>query len=159
VCWLQRETGLLYRLPSVSEWEFAARAGSTTPYCFGTTISMSMARYSLVTKRAESAAPVGSFKANAFGLFDMHGNAAELVEDCYEGSHAGRPRDAVARTSCSAPGRHVIRGGSWSLFPARLRSSYREAIGLRDRRPDVGFRVAREAPELARTMSAPSSCP
>lgn len=160
--WLQRETGQRYRLPNEAEWEFAARAGRTTPFGIGDKgdrIDASLARFSQGATRYTTPAPVGSFKANDFGLYDMHGNVAELVEDCYEASLAGRPRDSVARTNCSAPGRHVIKGGSWALFSARLRASYREAIGVRERRPDVGFRVVREAPELTRTMSAPNSCP
>jgi formylglycine-generating enzyme required for sulfatase activity len=159
VGWLQRTTGLRFRLPTEAEWEFAARGGRTSPFGMGDRIDQSMARFSFGSTRHTSPVPVGSFKPNDFGVYDMHGNVAELVEDCYEPSHAGRPRDSVARTSCSTPGRHVVRGGSWSSFPKWLRASYRDAISVREQRPDVGFRVAREAPELAGTMSAPSSCP
>ena len=106
VAWLSRETGETYRLPSEAEWEYAARAGSTTKYSWGDEIGVNRANCNEEDDCVdiwEGTAPVGSFAANAFGLHDLHGNVWEWVEDCWNGSYEGAPSDGslgfrVART-------------------------------------------------------------
>ena len=125
--WLSDETGEDYRLPSESEWEYAARAGSTTRYSWGQDIGRNRANCDGCGSRwdGEETAPAGSFAANAWGLHDMHGNVWEWVEDCWHENYAGAPRDGSAWTSGGSCGRRVLRGGSWRILPAFLRSAYR----------------------------------
>ena len=144
VRWLSRETGEPYRLLSESEWEYAARAGTATRYWWGRDIGRNRANCDGCGSRWDDdrTASVGSFAANAFGLYDVHGNVWEWVQDCWNGSYAGAPRDGRAWESgeCS---RRVLRGGSWDNYPRYLRAAdrYWDVTGSRD---DVaGFRVAR----------------
>ena len=126
-----------------AEWEYAARAGTTTPFHTGAMIATDQANYDGLstpygagvrgTYRARTT-EVGSFVPNAFGLHDVHGNAAELVQDCYE--------DTPGAT-CSG---RVVRGGSWASGPERLRSAYRGWCAPTLRNHLNGFRVARSAP-------------
>ena len=149
VAWLSRTTGQRYRLLSEAEWEYAARAGTTTPFSFGATISTDQANYDgrytysggrKGVYRGKTTA-VGSFPANAFGLHDMHGNVWERVEDCFV-SYAGAPTDgsAVTTSSCS---RRVLRGGSWGNYPQFLRSAFRSRYFPSSRSNFGGFRLAR----------------
>ena len=140
-----------WRLLSEAEWEYAARAATTTPFSFGKTISTSQVNYDGQHtygsgSRGEfrrKTTPVGTFEANAFGLHDMHGNVWEWVEDCYEGSYsAGQPSDGRARASGRSSLR-VIRGGSWGNEPGGLRSASRNGLHPTTRYDHVGFRVAR----------------
>ena len=145
VAWLSAETGADYRLLTEAEWEYVARAGTTTPFHTGATISTDQANYDGLSAphgdgitgnyRAQTT-EVGSFAANAFGLHDVHGNAAELVQDCYEDAGGGG-------ATCSA---RVVRGGSWASAPALLRSAYRGWCAPNLRTHLNGFRVARNAP-------------
>jgi formylglycine-generating enzyme required for sulfatase activity len=137
VTWLARKTGQPYLLLTEAEWEYAARAGTTTKYAFGDTIDKRQAQFS-----ESRTAEVGSFPANAWGIHDMHGNVWEWVEDCYQENYDGAPSDGSARSlpNCSF---RVLRGGFWLSSPHILRSATR----LRDQ-PDfrldiIGFRVAR----------------
>ena len=136
VRWLSRKTGEEYRLLSEAEWEYAARAGTTTRYSFGDEITENDANYGGGTQ------PVGSYRANGFGLYDMHGNVWERVQDCWNDSYRGAPDNGRAweRGDCS---RQVLRGGSWSSLSMYLRSAIRGWILARDRGVDIGFRVAR----------------
>ena len=122
VAWLSKKTGQPYRLLSEAEWEYAARAGTTTRYSWGDDITPEKANYhgSNVGKTTE----VGSYPANPWGLHDMNGNVGEWVEDCWNESYEGAPSDGSAWTSgdCS---RRVLRGGSWGDGPVNLRSAYR----------------------------------
>ena len=147
--WLSRKTGRTYRLLTEAEWEYAARAGTTTPFSTGRTITTDQANFNgnvayeggAKGQWREKTVEVGSFKPNAFGLHDMHGNVWEWVEDCYDDSYAGAPVDGSAVTSgfCKA---RVSRGGSWSNVPGLLRSADRtwNPPGLAFF--DAGFRVA-----------------
>ena len=134
-------TGHAYRLPTESEWEYAARAGTETKYSWGNSIGTSLANCDVTQWNNEMTAPVGSFSANAFGLHDMHGNVSERVEDCWNDSYAGAPSDGSAWLSgeCSM---RVLRGGSCYDLPRNLRSATRVSdIGTRNYQ--IGFRVAR----------------
>ena len=149
--WLSRKTGEEYRLLSESEWEYAARAGTSGPFHFGSTISSEQANYhgnftygsgrkSRYRGRTE---PVGSFPANAFGLHDVHGNVREWVEDCWHGSYRGAPSDGSVWARGGECGSRVLRGGSWDSLPGLLRSAYRIRRTAGIRGSNVGFRVAR----------------
>lgn len=142
VRWLSRETGGEYRLLSESEWEYAARAGWSTAYSWGNEIGSGRANCQGCGGRWDgenSWAPVGSFGPNAWGLYDMHGNSREWVQDCWSESYDGAPPDGSAWQSgdCS---RRVVRSGNWALEPRHVRSAYREAFSSFH----FGFRVARE---------------
>ena len=139
VRWLSGETGKAYRLLSEAEWEYVARAGTTGPYHFGSSLSPSQANYE---ENRGGTVPVGSYSANEFGLHDVHGNVWEWVEDCWNESYHGAPRDGSAWESgdCS---RRVLRGGSWYVTPRLLRSAIRSWGPTGFRNDDAGFRVAR----------------
>jgi len=142
IAWLSRITGKEYRLLSEAEWEYAARAGTTTAYSWGEDIGKGNANCNGCGSEwdGKQPAPVGSFKSNAFGLYDMHGNVFELVEDTWHGSYKDAPADGTAWLQGSGP---VIRGGSWSLIPLYLRAAYRVWIARDNRYYNVGFRLAR----------------
>ena len=140
VSWLSAETGAEYRLPSESEWEYAARAGTTTPFHTGATISTDQANYGRNRRRTT---PVGSFAPNAFGLYDVHGNVWEWVEDCLHDRYRGAPSDGTAWLRGGNCGRRVLRGGSWFNDPRLLRSGARFWDATEIRGIGVGFRVAR----------------
>ncbi len=150
VSWLSSRTGHSYRLLSESEWEYVARAGTTTPFHFGETISTSQANYNgnytygsgRKGVYREQTLPVGSFPPNAFGLYDVHGNVWEYTQDCWNDSYSGAPDDGSAweRGDCS---KRVLRGGSWDFDPRNLRSANRDWDSSESRFDDVGFRVAR----------------
>ena len=144
--WLSAQTGKRYRLPSEAEWEYAARAGSTTKYSWGNDIGHN--RANCVNEACGDqwlhTAPVGSFSANSWGLHDMHGNVWEWVQDCWNDSYAGAPGDGSAWASgdCSL---RVLRGGSWDvLFPEYLRSAYRFRYTRADRHDSQGFRLVQD---------------
>ena len=144
VSWLSKESGKAYRLPSESEWEYAARAGSTTKYSWGNAIGTNRANCDNddCGDSWEYTAPVGSFAPNAFGLYDMHGNVWEWVEDCWNDTYSGAPADGSVWRIGDCAGR-VLRGGSWSYYPRSLRAALRirNSSGLRF--SSLGFRVAR----------------
>ncbi len=144
VRWLSGKTGKPYRLLSESEWEYVARAGTETAYSWGDHIGENRANCDGCGSQwdGKQTAPVGSFAANGWGLYDMHGNVREWVEDCYHGSYAGAPTDGSARESTEGCWR-VFRGGSWDLEPRNLRSAYRSRGTTDVRYYSIGFRVAR----------------
>ena len=155
VRWLSRETGESYRLLSESEWEYVARAGTQTRYWWGDG-SSSQCRYANGADASSGldwgvdcddgysrTSPVGSFGGNSFGLHDVHGNVWEWVQDCWNDSYTGAPRNGSAWESgeCSL---RVLRGGSWfNGTPRDLRSAVRYGLVAWDRHVDNGFRVAR----------------
>ena len=163
VRWLSAETGEDYRLPSEAEWEYAARAGTTTSFHWGASRSEHCGHanasdrtaertftsqeyrwtFSDCTDGAARTALVGSYTPNAFGLYDMAGNVWEWVEDCWHDNYAGAPRDGSAWTSGGNCGRRVLRGGSWNGTPGFLRSAFRLGGDAGGRLDGLGFRVSR----------------
>ena len=135
--WLRDQTGKRYRLPSEAEWEYAARAGATTDY------GLANCRGCGSRWDNKKTAPVGSFTANAFGLYDLRGNVWEWVEDCYINTYEGAPSDGGARTGGDCFER-VLRGGSWYSGSWRLRSTHRRWSVPSNRISDAGFRLVRE---------------
>ena len=135
VAWVNRNTNGGYRLPSEAQWEYAARAGTTTAYSTGGSISSSQANFNVGTTT-----PVGSYAPNAWGLYDMHGNVYEWTQDCWVGNLSSHPSNGGANRSgdCS---RRVLRGGSWDLTPRLLRSAFRFRISTSARVIDLGFRL------------------
>jgi formylglycine-generating enzyme required for sulfatase activity len=144
VTWFSKMTGQRYRLLTEAEWEYVARAGTTTAYYWGDEIGKGNANCASCggTLSNIGTAPVGSYKPNAFGLYDMLGNVWQWVEDCYHDSYNGAPTDGSAWTSGDC-NRHVLRGGSWSPSPQTLRSAGRLANPPDARFYNLGFRVAR----------------
>ncbi|MFK2904653.1 SUMF1/EgtB/PvdO family nonheme iron enzyme [Dyella ginsengisoli] len=158
--WLSKRTGKAYRLPSEAEFEYALRAGTTTRYWWGDGApdkrvenltgaldrSRNGRRWSNAFRGYRDAywgpAPVMSFVANPFGLYDINGNVSEWVADCWHDSYLRAPRDGSAwiNPGCSA---HVVRGGSWGSAPDQDRSAYRQGVEATVRSARVGFRVAR----------------
>jgi formylglycine-generating enzyme required for sulfatase activity len=150
--WLAKKTGLAYRLPSEAEWEYAARAGTTTPFNTGNCINTSQANYNGNYDYADCGAKtwnfrektvaVGTYPANAFGLHEMHGNVWQWVADCWNDSYSGAPSDGSAWLTGDCK-RRVVRGGSWDDYPTLLRSARRYWGGSGGRYAGTGFRVAR----------------
>ncbi len=151
--WLSLKTGETYRLPTEAEWEYACRAGMTTPYHFGTAIHPNLANYDARNAfnmeregrflgRTEE---VGRYRFNLFQLHDMHGNVAEWVEDCWNETYDGLPTDGSAAGNGQCTSR-VLRGGSWDVSSRWLRCSARKYDSQLQRYDSNGFRVARELP-------------
>jgi formylglycine-generating enzyme required for sulfatase activity len=139
---LSQRTGRRYRLPSEAEWEYAARAGSTTAYPFGSDASRLGTFAWFASNSGSSTQPVGRLQPNAFGLYDTLGNVWEWTEDCWNGSYAGAMTDGRAWTAGDC-GRRVLRGGSWVNYPGGVRAASRLRGTTANRIIDGGFRVAR----------------
>ena len=151
VRWLSSKTGKTYRLLSESEREYVTRAGTTTPFWWGNSITPSQANYDGNYVYAGGGSkgefrrrtvPVDSFKPNPWGLYNVHGNVWDWTEDCWNDSNDGNPGNGSARTTGDCRNR-VVRGGSWNISPQDLRSANRN--GPHHRRPElnIGFRVGR----------------
>jgi formylglycine-generating enzyme required for sulfatase activity len=148
--WLAKKTGKPYRLLSEAEFEYAARAGTTTPFWWGSAIAPAQANYDgnhvyagggSIGVYRHGTVPAGSFEANPWGLYNVHGNAYQWTSDCRHDNYHGAPTDGSAwTTACSGSGR-VIRGGCWYLYPRGLRAAARNwfiaAFYV------IGFRLAR----------------
>ena len=141
---LNQKTGQRYRLPSEAEWEYAARAGTTSEWNFGNDESR-VGNYAWHDGNSGSKTQLVAQKpSNAFGLFDMHGNVWELTEDCFHENYVGAPTDGSAWTTVCADNRRVLRGGSWFNIPANLRSAVRNWDFPVNRYNSFGFRLARD---------------
>jgi len=144
------KTGKRYRLLSEAEWEYAARAGTTTPFHTGNRITTDQANFdgnhtyngSAKGRYRRATVTVGSFPANVFGLHDMHGNVWEWVGDCWNKAYHGAPTDGGIWSvgDCS---RRVLRGGSWSNEPRNARAAHRDWFTSGNRGSSSGFRIAR----------------
>ena len=158
--WLTQKTGKRYRLLSEAEWEYSARAGTTTSRYWGNDGNLSCAYANGADKTAKAqvlgagswtvanctdnyayTAPVGSFQSNLFGLYDMLGNVSQWTQDCWNDNYLGAPADGNPWIigNCRA---RVVRGASWLGYPREMRSSYRWALPLAYRSFTIGFRVA-----------------
>ena len=144
--WLSEQTGKRYRLPSEAEWEYAARAGTTTQYSWGDDIGRNRANCSGCGSEwdGKQTAPVGSFAANPFGLYDMHGNVWEWVEDRWHNNYEVAPSNGSAWTTGGDKSDVVVRGGSWYFGPSRLRSAFRDSGRPSDRHVTLGFRLVQD---------------
>lgn len=162
VAWLSAKTGHVYRLPTEAEWEYAARAGTTTAR-YGSDNPAELCRHtnigdldyseqhpgdsdSTVNRACRDGyaftSPVGSFPPNQFGLYDMLGNVMDWTEDCWNANYSGAPTDGAAWQSGEC-GRRVVRGGSWDAGLSVSRSAMRRGITTSTRITSFGFRVAR----------------
>lgn len=145
VAWLSLKTGKAYRLPTEAEWEYAARSGTQKKYSWGDAVGQGHANCDGCGSKWDKAktAPVGSFKPNAFGIHDLHGNVLEWVQDCWHLSYRFAPRDGKPWTEgCNGPTDRAIRGGSWKDAPALMRVTYRSFLPEDYRYDFMGFRVA-----------------
>lgn len=161
VHWLSEKTGKRYRLPSESEWEYAARAGTETRYHWGDGAEWSCRTANVLDLTGFAAqpnwhwrascddgfaktAPVGSFPPNRWGLHDMNGNVWEWVQDCWHNDYTGAPTDSSAWVEGGQCGKRVNRGGGWGNNPRSMRSASRDADGAEGFSNAMGFRVARD---------------
>ncbi|HBW57927.1 MAG TPA: hypothetical protein DEF27_09050 [Oscillatoriales bacterium UBA8482] len=135
---LSQKTGKTYRLPSEAEWEYACRAGTTSPFHFGETITADLANCG---GNCGQATDVGSFPPNAFGLYDMHGNVGEWCADPWHENYTGAPDDGSVWESGGDTRYRVIRGGSWNFIPWDCRSAGRHRLEPDCRFWYYGFRV------------------
>jgi formylglycine-generating enzyme required for sulfatase activity len=150
--WLSEATGRSYRLPSEAEWEYACRAGTKTAFSFGDTISTEQANYDgnftynggVRGEYRRGTTPAGMFPPNPWGLFDMHGNVWEWVQDVVHDNYEGAPLDGSAWEEGGDQARRVLRGGSWLYNPRYLRSALRNGFSSALSNDIVGFRVVRE---------------
>lgn len=145
ITWLNKQTGRDFRLPTEAEWEYAARAGTLSNYYWGDDIGFGNANCDGCGSQWDDkqTAPVASFSANAFGLFDMHGNVWEWVQDCWNDNYEGAPSDGTA-WQVEGCRRRVLRGGSWHNVRGYLRSAYRSADSAVNSYFNFGFRLAHD---------------
>ncbi|WP_407356289.1 formylglycine-generating enzyme family protein [Methanolobus sp. WCC5] len=131
-----------YRLPTEAEWEYAARAGTSTAFSFGNDKDR-LSEYAWYDGNSEKKThPVGMKDPNPWGLYDVHGNVAEWVLDEYHSNYQKAPTDGSEWTA--GVGRWVIRGGNWNSIEHQCRSASRESIGKGSRMNDIGFRLVKE---------------
>jgi formylglycine-generating enzyme required for sulfatase activity len=146
---LSRDTGRSYTLPSEAQWEYACRAGTTTPFAFGESLTTELANYDGTSSYANGpkglnrgqTTPVGVFPSNAWGLQDMHGNVGEWCLDLWHSSYTGALADGTAWVSGGDQDERLLRGGSWDFYPGECRSAFRSHAPSFLVNPNVGFRV------------------
>ena len=151
---LSKITGKIYRLPSEAEWEYACRAGTTTPFYFGVTITGDLANYDgnytyaseLKSVYRQETTDVGSFPPNPFGLYDMHGNVWELCADFWHDNYEGAPTNGsvweIKKDEKIDQKKHFLRrGGSWRSYPNGCRAAFRTWAISNDQRINAGFRI------------------
>lgn len=151
--WLSAITGKRYRLLAEAEREYVTRAGTETPFWWGSALSPEQANYDSTSvylgggtsgPSQGSTLPVGHFKANPWGLFDVHGNIREWCEDVWHDSYFGAPSDGAVWVEGGDASRRCVRGGGWDYGPMYLRAAYRDWSVTANRATNLGFRVARE---------------
>jgi formylglycine-generating enzyme required for sulfatase activity len=143
VKWLSEQTGKDYRLPSEAQWEYACQAGSAGKYSFGDDVNQ-LGNYGWYDKNSGSKThPVGEKQPNKFGLYDMHGNAWEWLEDVWHDNYNGAPSDGSAWMAGGDSNNHLLRGGSWSNNDNYLRCAYRYWLDTSSRNYNRGFRLSR----------------
>jgi formylglycine-generating enzyme required for sulfatase activity len=145
--WLSAQTGTRYRLPTESEWEYAARSGDKEEQWAGTSEESQVGAYAIFTDNSGSrTAEIGTKLQNSFGLHDLSGNVWEWVEDCAHSAYDGAPEDGTAWLEAHGGhcGARVLRGGSWYLTPGFLRTSIRIWLYASHRGLNVGFRLAQD---------------
>ncbi|NJM48274.1 MAG: formylglycine-generating enzyme family protein [Alkalinema sp. RU_4_3] len=171
---LSQHTGRTYRLPSEAEWDYACRAGTTTPFHFGETLSDKLANYcpqdeeiggtlykgvygrGIEGTYREETMDVGKFPANQFGLYDMHGNVWEWCEDDWHSNYKGAPADGSAWVENDRKSSNrLLRGGSWLNLPEYCRSSVRFDNARDSRNYNLGFRVSCVLPRILLNSSSP----
>ncbi len=146
LAWLSSKTGRTYRLPSEAEWEYAARGGTKTKYWWGDQVGKGKANCrDCGPKTSRRTYPTGTFEPNPFGLYDVHGNVWEWVEDCWNPDYTNAPADGSARLDGDCALR-VTRSGSWYYFSKNLRSAARSKFPAKAYSYGIGFRVLREGP-------------
>ena len=138
--WLSRKSGKTYRLPSESEWEYAARAGTAAAYSVGDKLGAGQANFG---STRDGTIPVGYFGANAFGLADMHGNVGELVADCWNADLGFTATDGRPQLLSGNCGTRIMRGGGWDSTAANSRAAARVPVSDTAASTGMGFRVAR----------------
>ncbi|TGO03474.1 hypothetical protein PN36_05905 [Candidatus Thiomargarita nelsonii] len=140
--WLSQQTGEQYRLPTEAEWEYSARAGTKTKYWWGNEIGSNKANCWSCGDSFTNTAPVGSFEANPFGLYDMLGNVWEWTCSQYEGKYKGKEQQCMNK-KINKNNNLSLRGGSWGIDATRMRSADRDGRRPTNRGGGVGFRLAR----------------
>ncbi len=143
---LSKATGRVYRLPSEAEWEYACRAQTTTPFHFGATITTNLANFcqqdqSMNKVERKQTTDVGSFPANAFGLYEMHGNVWEWCADNWHEDYQDAPSDGSVWVINGNSEYRILRGGSWDYFPTFCRCTYRFFENPQVKDKEFGFRV------------------
>ena len=142
---LNQKTGQKYRLPSESEWEYAARSRTNTEWNLGNDDDSKLGNYAWYSDNSGHITQgVAQKLPNAFGLFDMHGNVWEWTQDCMHPDYKGAPNDGSAWTEGCTGNFRVLRGGSWTDGPADLRSAFRGTSSPDHRDVVNGFRLARD---------------
>ena len=145
VAWLSRMTKRTYRLLSDAEWEYAAKASTTTAYYWGDQIGTNNADCRGCGSKwdGQEPAPIGQFKPNAFGLYDMAGNVWQWTADCWHDNYVGAPADGSAWLAGGNCNSHMVRGGAWDYAPNRLRSADHDGYASGTKIFYLGLRVAR----------------
>lgn len=144
--WLSQKTKKTYRLPTEAEWEYAARAGTDSEFWWGDEVGLGKANCrDCGSEISHQSQPADSFAPNAWGLYNVHGNVWEWVQDCWNETHEGAPTDGTARLQGDCRQR-VMRSGSWYYFSKNIRSAWRFKNDARVKSYGIGLRVVRELP-------------